>query len=94
VNVVWLPAAETTRDRQLDYVAERNPTAAVRLGDAIARSVARLGERPYLGRMGRVAGTRELVVPRTPFIVIYRIETETVLILRVLHSSQNYPPTG
>ncbi len=92
--VVWLRSAETTRDRQLDYIAERNPLAAVRLGDAIARSVSRLGALPYLGRVGRVAGTRELVVPRTPFIIIYRVETEAVLILRVLHAAQDYPGAG
>ncbi|HUB43679.1 MAG TPA: type II toxin-antitoxin system RelE/ParE family toxin [Acetobacteraceae bacterium] len=37
-------------------------------------------------------GTRELVVARTPHIVIYEIEGETVRILRVLHSAQRWPP--
>ena len=43
-------------------------------------------------RPGRVQGTRELVVPATPFIVVYRIEATGVVILRVLHGAQKWPP--
>jgi len=40
---------------------------------------------------GRVAGTRELVVVGTPYIVVYRIEPAAVVILRVLHGAQRWP---
>ena len=43
------------------------------------------------GRPGRVEGTRELVVRRTPYIVAYRVEKDCVRILRILHSAQLWP---
>jgi toxin ParE1/3/4 len=56
--------------------------------DEIERQTDRLADYPKLGRPGRVKGTRELVVNRTPFIVVYRIKGEIVQILRVLHGAQ------
>jgi toxin ParE1/3/4 len=44
-----------------------------------------------MGRLGRVEGTRELVIANTPYILIYRINLESVEILRVFHTSKSYP---
>jgi toxin ParE1/3/4 len=44
-----------------------------------------------MGRTGRVAGARELVVARTSFIVIYVVQADTVQIVRVLHAAQRWP---
>ena len=74
MNIEWLPSAVTTLGAQLSYIAERNPQAAVDMGDAIEAAVSRLADFPESARPGRVQGTRELVVPATPFIVVYRIE--------------------
>jgi hypothetical protein len=38
---------------------------------------------------GRVKGTRELVVVRTPYIVAYRIRKDEILILRILHGARS-----
>jgi addiction module RelE/StbE family toxin len=46
---------------------------------------------PEMGRPGRIEGTRELVISRTPYIAAYRILGETVRILRVLHGAQLWP---
>lgn len=46
---------------------------------------------PESGRLGRVEGTRELVVDRTPYIAAYRIAGDTVRILRVLHGAREWP---
>jgi plasmid stabilization system protein ParE len=48
-------------------------------------------ETPEIGRPGRIEGTRELVIQRTPYIAAYRIDGETVRILRVLHGAQEWP---
>ena len=45
---------------------------------------------PRVGRVGSVPGTRELVVPDTPYIVIYRL-TERVEVLRIRHGAQLWP---
>jgi len=78
VRIVWLRAAELNLEEQLEYIRERNPPAADRLADKIATTVARLADHPRRGRPGRVAGTRELVVPSTPYIVVYMVERDYV----------------
>lgn len=92
MKVIWLPAALRSRRAQLDYIAADSPTAAIRQGDRITAAAARLVEHPMSGRPGRVAGARELVVPGTPFILAYTVTAERVLIVRVLHGAQAWPP--
>ncbi|MQB42350.1 type II toxin-antitoxin system RelE/ParE family toxin [Rhizobium sp. ICMP 5592] len=42
-------------------------------------------------RERRLRGTRELVVTRTSFLVIYRVE-DNIELIRVLHGVQQWPP--
>jgi addiction module RelE/StbE family toxin len=92
VRIVWLRTAERNLEEQLEFIGERNPRAADTLADKIAASVARLAEHPRRGRPGRVAGTRELVVPGTPYVVVYAVGADYVRIHRVLHAAQRWPP--
>jgi toxin ParE1/3/4 len=92
VRIVWLRTAERNLEEQLEFIGERNPRAADTLADKIAASVARLAEHPRRGRPGRVAGTRELVVPGTPYVVVYTVGADYVRIHRVLHGAQRWPP--
>lgn len=91
MRIAWLPLAVRNRDSQLAHIAERNPWAAIDMGDAIGSAVRRLAEHPRLGRPGRVKGTRELVVTGTPYVIAYRVEAETIVILRLLHGAQRWP---
>ena len=89
--LVWLQRAINDRDAQLDYIAQDNPMAAVSQGDRIAEQVEILKQHPQMGRPGRKQGTRELVISRTPFIVVYRIKAMRIELLRVLHGAQQWP---
>lgn len=64
MRIAWLPITERTLESQLAYIGERNPWAAIDIGDAIEGAVQRLMHHPRMGRPGRVTGTRELVVVR------------------------------
>jgi len=75
----------------IDHIAAENPRAALALWDEIERQVERLALYPHSGRIGRVDGTRELVVNRTPFIVGYRVGEGIVFILRALHGARQWP---
>jgi len=90
--LVWLRRAIADRDAQLDYIAQDNPFSAIEQGDRIARQVGQLVQNPEMGRSGRKHGTRELVISRTPFIVVYRIKGQRIELLRLLHGSQQWPP--
>ena len=94
MKITWLAEADRTFNSQIAYLGERNPAAAIDMGDAIMSAIARLADAPQSARPGRIVGTRELVVTGTPFIVVYRIEADTVLILRVLHGAQRWPPAS
>lgn len=74
----------------LDYIEQRNATAAQSLFSAIVQSAESLPLMPYLFRLGRVPGTREHVV-HPNYIVIYQVGADVIDILRVLHSRQQYP---
>ncbi len=91
MNVVWTrPAA---RDLELigDYIARENPRAADRIVRRIRDRTRDLADYPLLGRTGRVENTRELVVPTTPFIVVYRVNDDSVEILAVFHGARRWP---
>jgi len=66
VKLEWHPLAEADRDTIFDYIEEDNPLAAIAVDERIAEQVAVLTRFPEGGRPGRVAGTRELVIKRTP----------------------------
>ncbi len=79
------------RDAIFDYLEADRPRAAILIDDRIEAQVELLVNTPEIGRPGRIEGTRELVIPRTPYIAAYRIKCETVTILRVLHGAQEWP---
>jgi toxin ParE1/3/4 len=66
-------------------------TTANRMIERIRAAVTRLAASPALGRPGRVADTRELVIPHTPYIVPYRVKGDVVQIITILHSAQRWP---
>ncbi|MEI6270384.1 MAG: type II toxin-antitoxin system RelE/ParE family toxin [Methylococcaceae bacterium] len=91
MQVKWTVSAGSDRENAINYIAVDSLTAALSQLDEIERQTDRLADYPKLGRPGRVKGTRELVVNRTPFIVVYRIKGEIIQILRVLHGAQQWP---
>lgn len=75
----------------VDYIAAENPRAALAIWDEIESQVERLALYPHSGRIGRVEGTRELVVSQRPYIIGYTVLEDAVLILRVLHGARQWP---
>ncbi len=92
MKVEWLPEAQRGFTAQVEWIADQDVWAAIDIGDAIQMAVARLADHPAMAREGRVSGTRELLVVGTPYIVVYRIEAAAVVILRLLHGAQRWPP--
>ena len=90
--VEWREAARADLLAIVDYISDDNPDAAQQLKDDIEAKVEKLVEHPKLYRPGRVAGTREMVVRRN-YVVVYAEDARAVSILRVLHASQQWPPT-
>jgi toxin ParE1/3/4 len=91
MRVRWTTPAREQFVRAFEYIGEENRAAAARTADQIWESTQRLARHPMAGREGRVAGTRELVISGTPFVVAYRIEKNEVRILAVLHTAREWP---
>ena len=79
-----------------DYIGERNPDGPARRR-ADWETIGLLVQFPYIGHQGALAGTREIVVPGLPYVVVHRVETgenEAIVILGVYHGAQLRPGQG
>jgi toxin ParE1/3/4 len=74
-----------------DYIAQDNREAAKRVMQAIRHAVKLLQDNPDMGRRGHLEGTRELVIPRLPYYVAYRVTESTVEIFAVIHTARMWP---
>ena len=97
MRVRWTDPAQTDFLEILGYIARDNPAAAERVGRRLLSAIDALAVQPRLGRPGRIAETRELVVARLPYVAIYRIveaprsTASEVEVLRVLHGARRWP---
>jgi toxin ParE1/3/4 len=87
----WTASALSDLDATLERIGQDSPEAAQTVGKRILAAVARLDQFPELGRAGRRQGTRELAIPRLPYLIVYQLRQEQVVLLRVLHSSLLWP---
>lgn len=92
-DIRWAVAAQRDYRNIIERLEDENPAAAQRISDEFSHRLAQLEMMPEIGRPGRVTGTRELVVVRTPYLVVYHLEQENNLIMidRVLHGAQRWP---
>ena len=91
MRIVWRRQALADLAALQAYIAEDDPQAAKRIAQRIVGAVEKLASLPSVGRPGRVEGTRELVVARTPYIVPYRLKADEAQILRVYHAARRWP---
>lgn len=86
-----LIAEPASRDLEniIDFIALDNPAAARQIYRSIVSSAGRLTKIPYMGRAGRLAGTREFSISKLPYLLVYEISENAITILAVFHSSRN-----
>jgi addiction module RelE/StbE family toxin len=91
MELFWTPDATQDREDIYDHIEADNPAAALSLDEMFAQKAGRLVDHPGLGRLGRVTGTRELVVHQN-YILVYDVAANAVRVLRVLHAARQWPP--
>jgi toxin ParE1/3/4 len=91
VRVRWTDPALDDLEYAQAWIAQDRPMAALDQVRKILQASKGLRDFPNLGRSGRRRGTRELVVPGSPFIVAYKVRGEVIEILRVFHGSRRWP---
>lgn len=92
MRLVWTTRYLRELEAIGDYIAERNPRAAVRVVNDIHGKTERLlSANPFIGRRGEIRGTRELVITGTPYLVAYRVTDAQVEVLFVQHGAREWP---
>ena len=98
MQLKWTDLAGEDLERIEAYITQENsPSVAI---DVVLRVIETtemiLPDHPSAGRIGRVKGTRELVIDGVPFIAVYRLveRLSEIQVLRVLHDAQQWPKSG
>ncbi|MFI4973023.1 MAG: type II toxin-antitoxin system RelE/ParE family toxin [Caulobacterales bacterium] len=75
-----------------DFISGRSQQGARRVVERVFAAADRLSDMPAIGRPGQAPGTREFVVATTPYIIVYEVGGADVVLLRLLHGAQRWPP--
>ena len=89
-DLFWTECALRDLDELAAYIALDNPKAAEQIVRRIVEAVAGLSFFPRIGRPGRIADTRELVISGTPYIAVYRLR-ERIEVLTIYHGARKWP---
>jgi toxin ParE1/3/4 len=91
MKVVWSRRAIRHLIHLRAYIGQDSATNATLVANRILRAVDLLQTHSQIGRPGRVLGTRELVVPDTPYIIPYRIRAGRLELIGIFHGRQKWP---
>ncbi|MDE0388611.1 MAG: type II toxin-antitoxin system RelE/ParE family toxin [Rhodospirillales bacterium] len=89
MSLRWRLSAVSDLTNIRDYISEDDPEAARAVVERVLRSIDRLESFPRSGRAGQVLGTRELVVPGLPYIVVYTCDDTDISIIGVFHGARD-----
>jgi toxin ParE1/3/4 len=70
-------------------IAEDNTGAAAGAVEGVLAGIEALTRHPEMGRKGRVAGTRELVM--SPYVIAYRARKTAIDIIAIIHGARRWP---
>ena len=91
MKVIWSAASARHLQEVVDYLQVESPLGAITIRRRILETVRRVGQMPYSGRIGRVDGMREAVVPRSSYIVVYQVSPQAVEIVGIWHGARQWP---
>ena len=87
----WTRRAIRRLESISDYIAKDNSAAADRVNVRLRSVTEKLRTHPAMGRVGRIAGTHELVLSDIPYIIAYRVTETRVEVLTIIHTSRRWP---
>lgn len=90
MTVLWGKKAYDDLDGIVDYIAGLSSEAAENIIDRIQKAVLMLAEFPNVGAKIDETGLRRLVVSDTPYVIFYRVHSDSVHIRGIFHSSQRH----
>ena len=91
IRIRWTLAAAQDLQGIDEYLRLHHPNYRQPTLRKLYETIRSLKTSPNRGRAGREPGTRELVVSPLPYIAIYRVNGDTIEVLRVYHGAQHRP---
>lgn len=91
MQVRWTTPAAQDLQEIARFIRKDSPSAARAVAKALFDAVNNLDIFPLRGRVGRIAGTRELVVRTLPYIVVYQVTKTAIQILHIYHGARDWP---
>jgi toxin ParE1/3/4 len=73
------------------FIAREDARAAGRIASRILDGVELAASQPHIGWTGRVAGTRELVIADTPYVIPYRVRGDLFEIIAIFRGHGMWP---
>jgi toxin ParE1/3/4 len=85
----WTPTALRDLESLHAYIADDTSDAAGATVEKVLSGIDALDRYPGMGRQGRVAGARELIV--SPYVIVYVLRHSAIEILAVIHGARRWP---
>jgi len=89
MTVRWTPTSLRDLGALHSYISEDNAVAAIEVVETLLTGIGALTRNPEMGRRGRVAGSRELVI--APYVIAYRSRKTVIEILAIIHGARRWP---
>jgi toxin ParE1/3/4 len=89
MRVRWTQAAADDLESISDYMRQHHPSLAQSTIRDIHETILSLSSNSRRGRVGREEGTRELVLTRQPYIIVYRVKDSVAQVLHIYHGAQS-----
>jgi len=90
MQVRWTTPAAQDLEQITLYIQRDSESAAQAVAKALFDAANSLDLLPSRGRVGRIQGSREIVVPGLPYIIAYRVDATAVQILHIYHGARNW----
>jgi len=89
----WTPRAVADLEEISDYLVAASPQAWEHLLQRLERLSEAILDFPLMGKAGLVPGTREFVVSGTPYILVFQVKDDAVVIVSVRDARMRLPPS-
>ena len=86
-----MPSAVSDLTSIRNYIGQDNWEVANDVVMRIVEQAESLAIYPQKGRIGRIQGSRESILPGLPYIIAYRPKQDAVEIVRIIHTSRQWP---
>ena len=91
LRIEFRPEAEAEAYKSFDWYEEREPGLGARFRDAVEEVIAAIASRPNSFPIIDDTIFRRAVLDKFPFVIIYALEDNTLVIASIFHTSRKPP---